>query len=221
MSIKLTVSVKTLSDWINKYITLTGESVILTSLKREHIPELIILASDKRIWEHYIFDGSDPSKISKQLENALTAMDNGQQLPFVIFQKEDNKIIGSTRFLDINSEHKRLEIGWTWLAPEYWSSEINPECKLLLLTFCFEKLNALRVQFKTDENNLRSRKAIEKIGGKFEGILRNDQIRENGTSRNSALYSILKNEWEEVKPRLQELFLSAFKKKNLKQNVLQ
>jgi RimJ/RimL family protein N-acetyltransferase len=175
---------------------------------------LVIVASNKNIWEHYIFDGSDPLKISRELEKALTAKENGIQFPFVIINKQTNKIIGSTRFLDIQSEHKKLEIGWTWLAPEYWSSEINPECKLLLLTHCFENLNAVRVQFKTDENNIRSRKAIEKIGGKLEGIMRNDMIRENGTLRNSALYSILANEWNEVKILISELYLSVSRLKS-------
>ena len=95
---------------------------------------------------------------------------NGTQFPFIIFHKLENRIIGSTRFLDIQEKHLKLEIGWTWLDPNYWGTAINLECKLLLLTFCFETLKTTRVQFKTDENNLRSRKAIEKIGGQFEGI---------------------------------------------------
>ena len=116
------------------------------------------------------------------------------QFPFVIYHKVHKKIIGATRFLDIQAQHKKLEIGWTWLHPNYWGTTVNLECKLLLLTYCFEKLNAIRVQFKTDENNIRSRKAIEKIGGKFEGILRNDMLRDNGTKRNSAYYSIIDSE---------------------------
>ena len=98
--------------------------------------------------------------------------------------------------MNIEPVHKKLEIGWTWLHPEYWASEINLECKLLLMTFCFEEWNAVRVQLKTDENNIRSRKAIEKIGGQFEGVLRNDMIRDNGTNRNSVYFSILDTEWE-------------------------
>ena len=129
----------------------------------------------------------------------------GNQFPFVIFHKHNKKLIGSTRFLDIQPKHKKLEIGSTWLHLDYWATEVNLECKLLLLTYCFENLQTIRVQLKTDENNIRSRKAIEKIGGQFEGILRNDMIRANNTIRNSAYYSILINEWNEKKLKLAEL----------------
>ena len=108
--------------------------------------------------------------------------------------------------MDIFPKHKKLEIGSTWLHPGYWATEINLECKLLLLTYCFEELKAVRVQLKTDENNIRSRKAIEKIGGQFEGVLRNEIIRDNGTKRNSAIYSIIDEEWTAKKERLIELF---------------
>ena len=89
------------------------------------------------------------------------------------------------------------------MHPDYWATAINYECKLLLLTFCFEKLQAVRVQLKTDEHNWRSRKAIEKIGARYEGILRHDMIRENGTIRNSAYFSIIDSEWPETKQQLQ------------------
>jgi RimJ/RimL family protein N-acetyltransferase len=194
-------------NWINIKTHLEGESVNLIPLEKKHFPELINIASDKKIWEFYISDYSDEGKITEELEKALIEKEKGTQFPFVIKYKLRDKIIGSTRFLDINAEHRKLEIGWTWMKPDYWATEINPECKLLLLTFCFEKLNTLRVQFKTDERNLRSSKAIEKIGGMFEGILRNDMIRENGTMRNSALYSIISGEWNKLKPKLTESFL--------------
>ena len=103
-------------------------------------------------------------------------------------------------------EHKKLEIGSTWLHPDYWGTEINFECKLLLLTYCFEALHTIRVQLKTDENNIRSRKAIQKIGGQFEGIFRNDMIRDNNTKRNSAYFSIIDEEWEDNKLKLTELY---------------
>jgi RimJ/RimL family protein N-acetyltransferase len=105
--------------------------------------------------------------------------------------------------MDIQHKHKKLEIGTTWLHPDHWGTVINFECKLLLLTYAFETLRALRVQFKTDENNIRSRKAIEKVGGRFEGILRNDMLRDNGTRRNSAYFSIIEEEWSGVKKMLE------------------
>lgn len=195
-----------MSNWISSPKTLTGQIVDLVSMDKVHFQELETLAKDKRIWEHYIYDGSDSGKFRTILESALAEQKRGTQFPFVIFHKADNKLIGSSRFLDIQPKHKKLEIGTTWLHPDYWGTEVNLECKLLLLTFCFETLQTHRVQLKTDENNVRSRKAIEKIGGRFEGVLRNDMARDNGTKRNSAIYSIIDEEWDEKKSRLTTLF---------------
>lgn len=193
-------------NWINHPLTLQGETVTLTSLKRAHFKDLTELANEKSIWEHYIFDGSNPEKFKGILEIALEERDKGNQFPFTIIQNEDYKIIGSTRFLDLQRTHKKLEIGFTWVHPDHWGTVINLECKLLLLNYCFDMLGTHRVQFKTDENNIRSRKAIVKIGGQFEGIIRNDMIRENQSKRNSACYSITNDEWPEKKSALVKLF---------------
>ena len=148
---------------------------------------------------------SDAANCLRHFNKALDDRQAGKQFPFVIIHKETSKIIGSTRLKDIRPEHRGIEIGWTWLHPDYWATGINEECKLLLLTFCFEDLKAIRVQLKTDENNLRSRKAIQKIGGTFEGILRQDLIRENGTIRTTAYFSLLDHEWPEKKINLKQL----------------
>lgn len=198
-----------MTPWIDPSTSLSGEFVELIPLRKEHFPELERISKDARIWQHYIFDGTDSVKFLETLETTISEREKGMQFPFVIYSKLDKKIIGSTRFLDIQPVHQKLEIGWTWLQPDYWGSPINLECKLLLLSFCFENLRTLRVQLKTDENNLRSRKAIEKIGGQFEGILRNDMLRDNGTNRNSAYYSILESEWPEVKKKLTGLLQNA------------
>lgn len=182
-----------------------GDSVQLALLTKDHFPDLLTLAEDKRIWEFYVFDGTDKSRFNEILEVALLEKNRGTQVPFVIIHKENNKIIGSTRFIDINVAHKKLEIGFTWIHPDYWATVVNLECKLLLLSYCFENAGTYRVQFKTDENNLRSRKAILKIGAQFEGILRNDMVRQNGTKRNSAYYSIIDTEWPAAKRNLIQL----------------
>ncbi|MBK6505971.1 MAG: GNAT family N-acetyltransferase [Ignavibacteria bacterium] len=187
---------------------LKGNTVELLPLQKSHFAELEILASDKRIWEFYTLDGSQPPRFREAFDIALLEMERGTQFPFVIFHKESNKLIGSTRFLDIQLHNRKLEIGWTWLHPDYWATVVNPECKLLMLTHCFEELDLVRVQFKTDENNLRSRNAIEKVGGQFEGVLRNDMIRDNGTKRNSAYYSIIDSEWPVVKMKLKKQIIN-------------
>ena len=193
-----------MQNWIPHPITLEGQIVQLITLNKDHFSDLEVLAADKRIWQHYVYDGTDNTRFRSVLKSAMDDMQNGRQLPFVIYHKEQRKIIGSTRFMDIQATHKKVEIGSTWLHPDYWGTAINLECKLLLLTYCFETVGALRVQFKTDENNIRSRKAIEKVGGKFEGVLRHDMLRDDGTNRNSAYYSIINVEWNKVKTNLTE-----------------
>lgn len=191
-------------SWIKYPLTLQGRFVDLISLEEKYFPELEVLAQEKKIWQFYAYDGSAPGVLRSTLESGLADREKGTQFPFVILHKKENRLIGSTRFMDIQPKHKKLEIGTTWLHPDYWGTVINFECKLLLLTYCFETLGALRVQFKTDENNVRSRKAIEKVGGKFEGILRNDMLRDNNTRRNSAYFSIIEEEWRNVKSTLEE-----------------
>ena len=191
-----------MSNWIPDNTIIHGNTIDLLPLEKEHYPALIELGKDKRIWEHYTFDGTNPARLTEILNGLLADREKGVQYPFAIFHKREKKIIGSTRFIDINKANKRLEIGGTWLHPDYWATVVNPDCKYHLLKYCFEELGTYRVQLKTDENNIRSRKAIEKIGGRFEGILRNDMIRDNGTKRNSAYYSILDTEWPEVKKSL-------------------
>lgn len=195
-----------MSVWIDQDTVLNGHFVGLVPLVPYYFDELISLAKDRRIWEHYIYDGTDPEKMRSVLESALKDKENGTQFPFVIIDKSTSNIIGSTRFMDIVPAHRKLEIGSTWLHPDHWSTVVNLESKLLLLTHCFEQLRTLRVQLKTDEKNIRSRKAIEKIGGVFEGILRNDMLRDNGTHRNSAYYSFIDTEWPAKKQALQALY---------------
>jgi RimJ/RimL family protein N-acetyltransferase len=198
-------------NWIPSSTILRGRTVELIPLENSHFHELSSLAKDPRIWQHYVYDGTQEEKFSGTLKSALMERDLGNQFPFAIFSKTHDKLAGGTRLMDIQQKHRKLEIGTTWLHPDYWGTGINLECKLLLLTFSFEILGTLRVQLKTDENNIRSRKAIEKIGGKFEGIIRNDMVRDNLTSRNSALYSIIHSEWPAIKQSLNNVLNAKLK----------
>ncbi len=188
--------------WINHPTILTAETVELVPLEKEHFEALYLAASDKKLWELIPADCSNRQTFDKAYNFALTERDNGNQYPFVIIHKATSEIIGSTRLFEIYPLDKKLEIGWTWIITKYWGTEINFECKLLLLGFCFDTLKTRRVQIKTDATNLRSRKAIEKIGGQFEGILRKDKIKENGVSRSAAYYSILDDEWNWAKEKI-------------------
>ncbi len=189
-------------QWISHPTILTGEIVELVPLEKEHFEKLFAAGSDKKLWELISVDCSKRETFNVTYNFALAEREKGNQYPFVIFHKETKEIIGSTRLFEIVSKDKKLEIGWTWIIAKYWGTAVNFECKLLLLTYCFEVLKARRVQIKTDENNVRSWKAIEKLGAQFEGILRKDKIKENGDSRNAAYYSIIDDEWEIAKQKI-------------------
>ena len=191
-------------SWIHHNTQLHGNTVVLLPMENAHFAELCALANDKRIWEFIPVDMSDPEACMRSFSTALTEREKESRFPFVIVHKTQHKIIGSTSLMDLQPAHKKLEIGWTWLQPEYWATTVNLECKLALLSFCFEELHANRVQLKTDETNLRSRKAIEKIGGHYEGTLRQDMLRDNGTIRSSAYFSLLAAEWHEKKQKLEQ-----------------
>ncbi len=183
---------------------LEGKWVKLIPLQKEHTAELWESASDESLWEHYTFRKMGCYEnferfILHSINEALT----GKEFTFTIIDKKTGNTIGCTSFLDIQPAARSLEIGRTWIAKYLHGTGFNAGCKYLLLKYCFEELKLIRVFFKTDSNNLRSQKAMEKIGAKFEGILRNHMIREDGTFRHSAYYSIIESEWEVVKKRLQ------------------
>jgi RimJ/RimL family protein N-acetyltransferase len=191
--------------WIPHPTSLSGGIADLLPLEEYHFPELQEAASDKRIWEFYPGDWSIPERFLTAYQSTLLLREKGMEYPFVILHKPSQKIIGSTRFLDISAYDRRLEIGGTWLMPQYWGTAINFDCKLALLTFGFETLHANRIQLKTQHNNIRSRKAIEKIGGTYEGVIRQHMLKDDGSFRSSAYFSILMEEWAEAKAHLQQL----------------
>jgi RimJ/RimL family protein N-acetyltransferase len=190
-------------NWIPHPTILQGVQVELHPLEERHFDELFDAASDKRIWEFYIGDWSMHETFLRIYNGTLKKRERGEEYPFIILHKPTQKIIGSTRYMDIVPHDRRLEIGGTWLMPQYWATSINFDCKLALLTFAFEKLKAERVQLKTQHDNIRSRKAIEKIGGVYEGVIRNHMLKDDGTFRSSAYFSILNNEWPAAKENLQ------------------
>ena len=192
-------------------LILTGEKVKLVPLHTSQFEELIRESHDPKIWTYMPVDGTRSDILRDALNTALEEREKGIEYPFAVIELETGKIIGSTRFLRINSEHRNLEIGWTWYLPEFWGKGYNEECKYLLLKHCFEVLDLKRVQIVTWDQNLRSRKAVERIGGKFEGTLRNFVIR-RGIVRSTAVYSIIDEEWPEIKVRLAELFKSRYSK---------
>ncbi len=130
------------------------------------------------------------------------ALSDPVSLPFVIVETGKNKVVGSTRYLNIRPQHRALEIGWTWLGQEWQRTGVNTEVKTLLLTHAFERLGCIRVEFKTDARNLRSQRSLERIGATMEGVLRNHMIVQGGHYRDSVYFSVIASEWPAVKERL-------------------
>jgi len=184
---------------------LENNVVLLRPLVREDSQALLAAGSYPEIWSYMSTTIEDKSDVHNFVENALSNKSLMKEYPFVIVDKLSGQIIGSTRFMDIDSKHQRLEIGTTWLTPSFWRTAVNTNCKYLLLTYCFEVLGLQRVQIKTDHDNIRSQKAIERIGATKEGVLRNHMIRKDGSTRHTVMYSITLQEWPEVKARLEML----------------
>jgi N-acetyltransferase len=185
-----------------KLFELTGETVKLVPMSESHLFELWEAAKPEEIWAYTYSKVKSFEAAKKMVEAALDDREKGIAYPFVVLDKQTGDILGSTRYLDILPAHKCAEIGWTWYHPSVWRTRVNTECKFLLLQHAFEKWQLNRVQLKTDSRNERSQKAIERIGAIKEGILRKDRIIEDGYNRSTVIYSILKEEWPEVKQQL-------------------
>ncbi len=184
-------------------IPLTGEVIKLEPLGMQHLDDLNQAGSGTEIWKYMPYgDLGAPGKMQEFIAELLKKQAAGTDLPFCVIYRETGKAIGMSRYLDIQPANRALEIGGTWYSTEFQRTRVNTECKLLLLQHAFEVLGYNRVQFKSDVRNERSRRAIERIGAQFEGILRDHLIMPDGTVRSSAYYSILACEWPDVKTKL-------------------
>ncbi len=180
-------------------IVLENKRAVLKPLTMEYLDELSKVALDESLWEWGMSRLQKRSDLEAYIQKALKERSAGQSYPFVTFDKLKNRFAGSTRYGNISIENKRVEIGWTWIGKEFQGTGLNTACKFELLKFAFEKLKFNRVELKTDALNQQSRKAMEKIGAKFEGVMRAHQITSTGRIRDSAYYSFLASEWPEIK----------------------
>lgn len=185
-----------------KSVRLEGKSVILEPLSMEHLEGMKEAVLDGKLWELWYTVVPTPEKAEDYIKQALDMQEREGAFPFVIISKKDNRVVGSTRYFDCRPEFRRLEIGWTWLAKSAQGTAINTESKILMLSYAFEKLKTISVVFSTHVLNFQSRKAIEKLGAKQDGILRNHMIMPNGTIRDTVFYSITMTEWPAVKSML-------------------
>ncbi len=186
-------------------ITLMGRVVRLEPLSEAHVPDLAIAGADESIWRYMVYGGvGGKAQMREWVREILSRQARGTDLPFAVIHLGSGRAIGSTRYLDIQPQHRGLEIGGTWYGVAYQHTAVNTECKYLLLRHAFEVLGCLRVQLKTDLRNERSQRAIERIGAVREGVLRNHMILSDGHVRSSVYYSLLNLEWPAVKAKLEE-----------------
>ncbi len=189
-----------------KPVTLAGRHVRLEPLAHSHVPDLTAGGTDPDIWQYIPYPPvHEEADMRAWVDDLLARQAKGTDLPFAVVHKDLGRAIGASRYLDIQRPNRAVEIGGTWYAPEHQRTAANTEAKLLLLSHAFETLGCIRVQLKTDERNVRSQRAIERIGAVREGTLRHNVIMPDGFRRSSVYYSVLEAEWPMVKTRLERM----------------
>jgi RimJ/RimL family protein N-acetyltransferase len=183
---------------------LEGRHVRLEPLTVHHCGRLFEIGCVEQVWRYLTDRFETESDMRAFIETALQSQSQGAALPFATIEKTSGLAVGSTRFANIVPEHKRVEIGWTWIAPAWQRSAVNTEAKYLMLRHAFEVWRCGRVELKTNARNERSRQAILRIGAKEEGTLRNHMINPDGSFRDTVYFSIIESEWPEVRKSLEE-----------------
>jgi RimJ/RimL family protein N-acetyltransferase len=184
-------------------IVLEGQHVRLEPLTRDHAESLVAAAGDGELWNSDVTVVPSPQSIHSYMEAALLGLQRGSELPFAIVRKATGVVVGTTRFYEIQPADRRAAIGYTWLATSAQRTPINTEAKLLLLQHAFDDWGCVRVEFITDVLNQQSRAAILRLGAKQEGILRNHMIMPSGRIRDSVFFSVIAEEWPDVKAKLE------------------
>lgn len=184
-------------------IILERNGVRLEPLSPEHHAGLVAAASDGELWNLWFTSVPEPGAVMSYIRDAAKGQADGHMLPWAVRDLSDNAIVGSTRYHDMVRPIDRVEIGYTWYAERCQRSHINTTCKLLQLEHAFDTLGCSVVGLRTDNFNVRSQKAIEALGAKKDGVLRRHQARRDGTARDSVIYSILREEWSDVRRHLE------------------
>jgi N-acetyltransferase len=184
-------------------VTLEGSTVCLEPLSLDHVPSLAEVALDPAIWRWTIARPTNEAELRTWAETAIAARVAGTELPFATIDRASGRPIGSSRYMNIALDHRRLEIGWTWVGTAFQRTGANREAKLLMLSHAFDTLGCRRVEFKTDALNEKSRTALLGIGAQFEGIFRNHMVMPDGRMRDSAYYSVIDSEWADVRAALE------------------
>ena len=186
-----------------KPTTLSLHNVRLEPLSKDHLDDLIVAVKDGKLYNHWYTSIPEPKDMNAEINRRLDLQNKKSMLPFAVISMNNNKAVGMTTYMNIDQDNKRVEIGSTWYAKSVQRTSLNTECKLILLEHAFERLDSICVEFRTHFINHQSRRGIERLGAKLDGILRSNAIQKNGTIRDTALYSIIKNEWSSVREKLE------------------
>ncbi len=189
------------APWVTP-VTLEGRRVRLEPLELAHQAGLVAAGTDPATWTWMHAPLTDEAVMRAWVRDAIRARDAGAEVPFATVEAATGRVLGSTRFMSIAAAHRRLEIGWTWLSPAAHGTGANTEAKHLMLAHAFETLGAMRVEFKTDALNARSRAALAGIGATFEGVFRRHQLMADGRVRDSAWFAITEKDWPASRARL-------------------
>ena len=184
-------------------VTLTGRKLaLLEPMRAEHTDELLLAAQDGELWDLWYTGVGGADGMFNYVESALKMRDELGAMPFTVRRQEDGKVVGSTRFFNVDEKNRRLEIGHTWYSKSMHRTALNTECKLIMLEHAFEQLDCIAVEFRTHWFNFDSRAAIARLGAKQDGVLRNHLISPNGPLRDTVVFSIIHSEWPTVKAHL-------------------
>lgn len=183
-------------------LTLTGKHVRLEPLTLAHLDGLCAVGLDPALWEWTAGRVATCEHMRAYVETALREQNENTALPFATIETRSGTIVGSSRFANADHANRRVEIGWTWVVPAWQRSAVNTEAKLLMMRHAFEVLGCIRVEFKTDSRNVKSRAALAGIGAREEGTLRSHMIVQNGYRRDSVYFSVIEEEWKGVEARL-------------------
>ena len=182
--------------------TLTGKHVRLEPLTLEHHDDMVEAVRDGELWKLWYTFIPAPENMREDIRRRLERQAGGAMLPFAVVELSSGKAVGMTTYMDIDAANRRVEIGSTWYRQRVQRTPLNTECKFLLLRHAFEELNCVAVEFRTHFFNHRSRRAIERLGAKLDGVLRNHRFQPDGTLRDTCVYSIISGEWPTVRSHL-------------------
>lgn len=185
-------------------VILEGKIVRLEPMRESHLEELTAVGLEESLWKWIPTACATREDMAAYVRTALDDQARGFALPFVTIERTTDKVIGSTRFANLDALNRHAEIGWTWINPKWQRSAVNTEAKFLMLRHAFETWGCIRVELKTDALNEKSRNAIQRIGAQQEGIFRQHMITSTGRYRDTVYFSIIDSEWPEVKGRLEE-----------------